>query len=66
MAFLNFFDESGTIEVVVFPKTFAAYKNMIAMNKILLMKGKISDRDGTMSIMMEKAVDLEKVVMNNS
>lgn len=66
MAFLNFFDESGTVEVVVFPKTYATYKNMIAMNKILLMKGKISDRDGTMSIMMEKAVDLEKVVMNNS
>lgn len=61
MAFLNFFDDTGTIEVVVFPKTYKSLKSIIEMNKVLLMKGKVSDRDGTLSMLMEKAVDLERV-----
>ena len=63
MAFLTLFDDSGSIEGVVFPKTFAEIRNKIKQNIILLLKGKISDRDGIMSILIEKTVVLDKQVL---
>jgi DNA polymerase-3 subunit alpha len=64
MAFLHCFDDTGSIEVVVFPKTYASLKSILDMNKILLMKGKVNERDGGMSFLLEKAVDLERIETN--
>ncbi|NTU72981.1 DNA polymerase III subunit alpha [Candidatus Roizmanbacteria bacterium] len=60
MAFLNIYDETGTLEVVVFPKTYAKLKNQLEMNQVLLFKGKASNRDGKMSILMENAINLDQ------
>lgn len=60
MAFLNMYDETGSIEVVVFPKSYMKLKNILAVNRVLLFKGKISNRDGKLSILMENAINLEK------
>ncbi len=64
MAILQLFDETGTVEVVVFPKTFAKLKNFLTINKIIMLKGKVNDRDGRIGIILENAVDLEKIKLN--
>ncbi|OGE83679.1 MAG: DNA polymerase III subunit alpha [Candidatus Doudnabacteria bacterium RIFCSPLOWO2_01_FULL_44_21] len=46
MAFLDLEDMSGTIEVVIFPNLFNAHKNLIAPEKLLIIKGRLSDKDG--------------------
>ncbi len=64
MAIIQIFDETGNIEVVVFPKTFAKLKQILAINRIIMLKGKINDRDSRLSIIMENAIDLETVNLN--
>lgn len=61
MAFINMFDETGSIEVVVFPRTFTQLQEVFTMNKVILLKGRVNDRDGRLSIIVENAVDLDKV-----
>lgn len=61
MAVIQIFDETGTIEVVVFPKTYAKLKSFLNINKIIMLKGKVNDRDGRLGVIMENAVDLETV-----
>jgi DNA polymerase-3 subunit alpha len=61
MAIVQIFDETGNIEVVVFPRTFTKLKSILAINRILMLKGKVNDRDSRLSIIMENAIDLETV-----
>ncbi len=61
MAVIQVFDETGNIEVVIFPKTFAKLKPIIMINKIIMFKGKVNDREGRMNVIMENAVDLETI-----
>lgn len=61
MAFLTLFDETGSIELIVFPKLFEKLKDTIGIGKILLLKGKINDKDGKLSMIMDNAVDLDKI-----
>ncbi len=46
MAFVDLEDTTGMIEVIVFPSLFAKYKDLIVEEKILLVTGKLSDKDG--------------------
>jgi DNA polymerase-3 subunit alpha len=64
MAILQIFDESGTIEVVVFPRSYTVLKSFLNINKIIMLKGQVNERDGRIGIILEKAVDLEKVNQN--
>lgn len=61
MVVIQVFDETGSIEVVVFPRTYLKLKKIIAINKILLFKGKLTSRDGRLNIIMDNAVDLESI-----
>lgn len=61
MAIIQVFDETGNVEVVIFPKVFAKIKSFIGINKIILFKGKVSQRDNRLNIILENAVDLEKI-----
>lgn len=61
MAIIHVYDETGSIEVVVFPKLYVSLRSIIAINKILLFKGKLNNREGRLSIIMENAVDLESI-----
>lgn len=61
MAIVQIFDETGTIELVFFPKTYFKLKHIVNINKILLLKGRLNDREGRLSIIVDNAVDLEKV-----
>ncbi len=46
MAFIDLEDKSGIIEVLVFPNLFAKYQNLIVPEKLLIITGKLSDKDG--------------------
>ncbi|QQG43837.1 MAG: DNA polymerase III subunit alpha [Candidatus Roizmanbacteria bacterium] len=55
MAFFNLFDETGSLEGVLFPRIYQKLKNMIAINNVVLIKGKVNDREGRISILVDNA-----------
>lgn len=59
MAFLQINDITGTIEVVVFPKTFAQIRNDCDTNSVVLFRAKVSERDGDISLLLDKSVNLD-------
>ena len=61
MAFINLFDETGSLECVVFPKLFARLREILAINRVIMLKGKINDRDGRISVLIDNAVDLDSI-----
>ena len=53
MAFLKVEDETGQIEVVVFPKVFVQIKEKLASDKIIIVKGKTNLRDETVCVIAD-------------
>jgi len=58
MAFLKIADFSGMIEIVIFPKIFTEFKNMLVKEKCIAVKGRTSERNGEKSIIAEKVKEL--------
>ncbi len=54
MAFIDLEDMGGLIEVLVFPTVLAKYPELIAEGKILLVKGKLSDKDGVPKLLADE------------
>jgi len=59
MAFVSFSDLTGSIEIVVFPKIFDKYKNLLESNKCVIIKGRISYRNNTISLLAEVVKEME-------
>lgn len=59
MAFITIFDETESIEVVVFPKLFNNVKEFIGINRIIILKGKVTEKEGKISIIMDASRLLE-------
>ncbi len=55
MGFLKLADFSDSIEVVVFPRTFKEYETIMAVGSCVAIKGKISERNGETSFVVERA-----------
>lgn len=55
MAFLKLHDLSDSIEVVVFPRTLKEHEAVILAGNCIMVKGKISQRNGEPSFVIEKA-----------
>ncbi|TSC83815.1 MAG: DNA polymerase III subunit alpha [Parcubacteria group bacterium Gr01-1014_17] len=55
MAFLKLADFSGTIEVVVFPRVWNEHKALFSPDALVALKGRISNRNNTVSMVAEKA-----------
>ncbi len=53
MAFIKLMDEGASIEAVVFPKDFAVYKNLIKPEACVALKGRMSNRNGELSLVTE-------------
>lgn len=53
MAFIKLADFSGAVEAVVFPKSYAEYKNILRPEACIAIKGRISNRNGEFSIVTE-------------
>lgn len=54
MMFLKVADFTGSIEAVVFPRTFTEFKSLLVLEKCIAIKGKMSERNGTQSMIIEK------------
>ena len=55
MGFLKVSDFSDNIEVVAFPRTFKEYGSLMAPGACVIFKGKISERNGEQSFVVERA-----------
>ncbi len=53
MAFLSLTDESGEIEAVIFPKTFAECKSILIPNSVVMVKGKVEEREDRLSLIVD-------------
>ncbi len=61
MAIIQFFDDTGSVEIVVFPKIYKNLKTIININRILLLKGKVNEKEGKLTIILDNAIDLETI-----
>ncbi len=59
MAFMQINDITGTIEMVVFPKTYAHIKNECETSSVILFRAKVSEREGEISLLLDKSVNLD-------
>lgn len=53
MAFIRLADFTDKIEIVVFPKTWFEFKSLLELDKCIAVKGKISDRNGELSMIAD-------------
>ena len=58
MLFVKMTDFTGTLEVVIFPRTYNAVKDLLIAEKCLAIKGKISHRNGGVSLIAEAVKEL--------
>jgi DNA polymerase-3 subunit alpha len=58
MLFVKIADYSGSIEAVVFPKTLKLYEQIFMPEACIAVKGRLSNRNGIPSIVVEKAKSL--------
>ncbi len=59
MAFLRLADLTASIEVVVFPKVYEEFKKLFVAEGCIAIKGRFSTRNGTPSLIAEKAKELK-------
>lgn len=53
MAFIKIADYDGSIEAVVFPKSFEEYKTILKPDTCIALKGRLSNRNGELSMVAE-------------
>ncbi|MFA6430381.1 MAG: DNA polymerase III subunit alpha [Candidatus Paceibacterota bacterium] len=58
MAFIKIADLTDTIEAVVFPRTYAQYKSIIVPEKCIAIVAKISERNGEISLIVDRMKEL--------
>lgn len=54
MVFMQLEDETAKIEIVIFPKIYQDYNTLIQENNILVVEGKVSNKEGTYKVIAEK------------
>jgi DNA polymerase-3 subunit alpha len=59
MALLTLRDYSGYIEVAVFPETYKRYKDLVVIDTPLVIRGKVSTRNGEKTIAIDEIKKLE-------
>jgi len=62
MAFAALEDVTGTIELIVFPKTYAKYKNVLQVDSLLAISGKSENRQGKLQIICDTVEALSEDV----
>ena len=53
MAFVKIADHSGSVEAVIFPKLFNEHRTLFHADMCVAIKGRVSERNGTLSIVAE-------------
>ncbi len=58
MAFIKLEDETGTVDVVIFPRTFAQFKTVLNVDAIIILEGKLDAREEETAVLAEIITDL--------
>jgi DNA polymerase III subunit alpha len=58
MAFIRMADLTGSMEAVVFPRTYARFKSIIVPDKCVALKAKVSERNGEISLVADNFMAL--------
>jgi DNA polymerase-3 subunit alpha len=58
MCFFNLQDKSGSIEVLVFPKTMAKFGDLLEVDRVLEVTGTLSDKDGEPKLLADSLTTL--------
>lgn len=58
MAFLTLFDETGSVETVVFPNLYQKLSDSLSINQVLIFKGSIVEKDDRISMIIDVAMKL--------
>ena len=61
MAVAEFEDVQGKCEIVLFPKVLEKYQDLLQIDRILFVRGKVDTRRETPNILCEELMDLEEV-----
>ena len=54
MAFVSASDETGSIEATVFPKQFQRYQELIAARNVLIISGRVENRNGSLQLLASR------------
>jgi DNA polymerase III subunit alpha len=54
MAFISLDDQTGVIDLVIFPKIFSSFKSKLFEDNIILVMGKLDSRDDRISLIVEE------------
>ncbi|HNR65388.1 MAG TPA: hypothetical protein PKJ95_03725 [Atribacterota bacterium] len=65
MAFLLLEDESGLFEAIVFPEAFQHYFSLLVKEELLIIKGKISDKNSEEKIIIQETKNLYSYLEEN-
>jgi len=60
MAFVKIEDDSGSVEAVVFPKVYTRTKQCWGKDRVVLIKGRLQEREDTQNLVVDEAWLLEK------
>lgn len=62
MAFVNGTDETGEVDITVFPKQYQQFKEQLETNKILIVRGRVEYREGRgLQLVANQLQDVKKV-----
>ncbi len=61
MAFVRISDKKSSMEVVIFPKTYEKYKELLEEDKVLVFKGKLSKKNDEWSLLADAIKELKVV-----
>ncbi len=62
MAFMEIEDMGGSVEVLVFPTLFQKFKDLVEMEKIVIITGKTSDKDGVPKFLADEIKELSVMI----
>lgn len=66
MAFVNLEDETGKVELVVFPGVYDQSKHLLNGDKLVVVKAKVELREDNQSLIAEKIVSAKKFLKNKN
>ena len=58
MLFFGIEDLTGKIEAIAFPKTFAAYQEILIAGRVLILEGKVDAKDGEPKFLCERVKEI--------
>jgi len=64
MAFAQIEDLGGMLEAVIFPSVFGDHKDIWSKDSMVLLEGKISDKDGEPKLLVDKVWPLETITIH--